>query len=763
MFLFAAAILVGVCVVHAAPELPSAFWVIVPVSVAGIAILFRKRHGAICIFAVCIGVVWAWSHAALRMGEALPSDAVQIDAEVVGYVSSLIGGDGQDLRFALDIVESDPRLPPHVELTWYDADVHPAPGELWRLRVRVRPPRGFSNPGGSDFSAALLRKHVGATGYVRQTEKGDGDNARLSPPSWRYSILRMRMKIASRIERALGDSAHVGIVQGLAVGDTHHIAPEQWRVFSTTGTTHLMAISGLHVGMVAALIAWFGGCVGRRLPLQIARIAVSDVQSICGMTGAIMYGALAGFSVPTQRALVMLLVYFGTRISRRHVGVTHGLGLALLGVLLIDPFAPLAPGFWLSFGAVSAIFLTTAGQLSQPSWVRNYVQLQAAVSIGMLPLLIGAFGTVSLISPIVNLAAIPIYTFIVVPTVLVGAAASFANEWLGTWILQLSAQQLDWTWPLLDHASRAPLALWHFPQLPWWLAMLFALGCVVLIAPGMSVTRLAGAMLCLPAITWQPQRPNTGDFDLAVLDVGQGLAVVVLTSSHILVYDAGPSFRSGRDTGEMVVLPYLRSRGVNKIDVLMVSHGDDDHAGGAGSVLAGLPTLQLLVGPSVDKEFSKANACHLGQRWDWDGVSFEVLHPPRGAAGKDNDLSCVLRIAGNGGSAILLGDIEGAAEGELSLTGMAQRADIVLVPHHGSRTSSSETLVQALAPSLAIVSAGFGNRWGFPKSDVVERWQSVGARTMNTARSGAIEIKVTVDGPQTPREYRDSHKAYWRP
>lgn len=766
MFLVAIAVLAGVCIVHASPTLPPLAWCIAPAVVAVAAFWLRAHRSARVVMGLMLGIAWAWLHGALRLAEALPPDTVQVDAEVTGYVSSLVGGGNGDVRFALDVVESTPQLPPRIELTWYDVAVAPAPGEHWRLRVRVRPPRGFANPGGSDYAAQMFRKRVGATGYVRDTKKDVGRNVRLQSASWRYAVLRARAVIAARIEHALGDSPQVGIVQGLAVGDTHRIAPEQWRVFSTTGTTHLLAISGLHVGMVAALAAWIGGWCARRLPLQARAFAAVDAQALAGMSAAVVYAALAGFSVPTQRTLVMLVAYFGARVSRRNVGVTQGLALALLGVLLIDPFAPLAPGFWLSFGAVAAIFLATSGRIARPNWARGYLQLQAAVSIGLMPLLIGAFGGVSLIAPLVNLAAIPLYTFAIVPAVLLGSFAVFVNEWFGAWMLRGGAWLLDLSWPAFQWAADLPWAMWHLPQLPLWAAALLALGCCVLIAPGVTATRVAGAVLCLPALLWQPPRPQLGEFDVAVLDVGQGLAVVIATHAHALVYDTGPSFRSGRDTGEMVVLPYLHSRGIRRVDAMMISHGDDDHAGGAESVWSGMEVSSVLAGPSV--AFADANVlskrsepCARGQQWEWDGVTFAVLHPSQGDAARDNDSSCVLHVRGAGGSAVLLGDIERDAETELLADGRLRRADIVLVPHHGSRTSSSEALTRALAPQLAVVSAGFGNRWGFPKRDVLDRWRAVGARTLNTADSGAIEIAVAVDGPKPPREHRAARRAYW--
>lgn len=762
MLSLAAALLGGVCAVHLLPVLPASRWLAVPIMVCVVAAALRRRRGMTVVLCAAMGVTWAWTHGAMRLADALPPGTVQVDADVVGYVASTLGGDAQGVRFAFDVVESEPRVPSRIELTWYDSAVRPAPGEQWRLRVRVRPPRGFANPGGSDYAATLWRKAVGATGYVRDGARDGDGNRRLAAADWRYAVLRVRADISNRIERALPDSPHVGIVQGLTVGDTHRIDSRQWRVFAATGTTHLMAISGLHVGMVAALAAWLGGALARRLRLQARRIAVVDVQSLCGMSAAVCYAALAGFSVPTQRALVMLLVYFGARVSRRQISVTHGFGLALCGVLLIDPFAPLSPGFWLSFGAVAAIFLATTGRLAQPHWIANYAQLQAAVSIGLMPFLIGAFGAVSLISPLVNLAAIPFYTFLVVPIALLGSFLLPVSDGLGGAILQLGALLLEWSWPVLQWAADLSLAMWYLPKLPLWAAALLSLGCALSIAPGMSATRLAGAMLCLPALTWQPAHPQAGEFEFAVLDVGQGLAAVVMTRSHALVYDAGPSFRSGRDTGEMVVLPYLRSRGVRRIDTLVVSHGDDDHAGGARSVLAAMPVTRVLAGPSV-KLAHPVIPCGRGQTWRWDEVTFTVLHPEAGDAWRRNDSSCVVRIDGRFGSVMLLGDIEREAEAQLTASGPMRPADIVVMPHHGSRTSSTLELVGALRPRIAVASAGYGNRWGFPKDDVVARWREVGARTMSTADSGAIEFSITSDSDVTVREYRAMHRAYWRP
>jgi len=758
MFLIAIAFLAGHCVVHSQSVLPSLWpWLAIPLLGAVLASLGRVWWCA----ALCIGCAWAWAHASWRLADQLPADAIAIDTEVRAYITSIVDVNSEGLRFAVDVRDADTRLPSQIELSWYKTEKRPLPGELWQLRVRLKAPRGFANPGGTDYAAQLFRSGTGATGYVRETAPDQDRNVRLASASWRYFILRTRDAIASRLADALPNSPMLGVVQGLAVGDTSRIESAQWRVFANTGITHLLAISGSHITMVAALIAWLAGCIARRLPLQSRRIAVNDVQSVAGMLAAIVYSSLAGLSVPTQRTLVMLLVYFGTRLLRRKISLAHGLSIALIGVLLIDPFASLSPGFWLSFGAVAAIFLATSGRLSRPTRAFEYVHLQAVVTIGLLPFLVGAVGSVSLISPFVNLFAIPFFTFLLVPLVLLGTLFLTINAWLGTVIIHLAGQLLAWSWPLFAWASGLPLATWHLPQLPVWAAALLLLGCLIAIAPGNLATRMAGAMLCLPALLWQPLRPQAGEFELAVLDVGQGLAVVVVTQSHVLVYDTGPSFRSGRDTGELVVLPYLYSRGLRHIDTLMLSHGDNDHVGGALSVLAGLPTDQVLVGPSVTLPQS-SETCVRGQSWRWDDIHFEVLHPAAGDTPRKNNSSCVLRIEGPGGSALLLGDIEREAEARLIADDAIRHADIVVVPHHGSRTSSTEPLTSASAPKFAVISAGYGNRWGFPKPEVIARWHASGAQTLQTAESGAIEIAVDNDGLKPAREFRVQRRAYWR-
>jgi competence protein ComEC len=786
MFLVGLAFLVGHCAIHALPVLPQIAPVPHGLIVLAATVLLalqlpgRFRH---CLAALIIGVGWAWTHAAWRVDDALAQpeavESPQVDVEIVGRIDSLIDvieskGASRSLSFVVALQAREGSLPSRVELSWYDTTQSPRPGEIWGLSVRLRPPRGFANPGGVDYEAQLFRYNVGATGYVR----ADESNRLIATPGSHAPLLRARSAIAASQSEAVPDSPMLGIIQGLSVGDTQRIPSDQWRIFARTGTTHLMAISGLHIAMVAALGSWLAGWLARFVSLQRKRLTIPDIQALAGLSFAVAYCALAGMSVPTQRTLVMLSVYFATRLLRRQIDLTHGFGVALIGVLLVDPFAPLAPGFWLSFGAVAVILLANGGRLRlraesrAKTAAREYLRLQAAITIGLLPFLIGAFGGLSLVSPLVNLIAIPLFTFAVVPSVLIGTCLLWIWQPAGAAVLQGVAWGLESCWPALQWAGSLSLATWHLPQLPWWSACLMVVGCAMAVGPGMWTMRTAGVLLCLPAVCWQPPRPAHGEFALTVLDVGQGLATVVTTQLHVLVYDAGPAFRSGRDTGEMVVLPFLYSRGVRGIDSLMMSHGDSDHVGGMQSILNGIRVERLSIGPSVRApsalQGAKMSRCLRGEQWEWDGVRFETLHPDAEEQRGDNDSSCVLRIAGKGGSALLLGDVERAAEYRLVQLGAIDATDVVVVPHHGSRTSSTPELVGASRPRIAVVSAGYGNRWSFPKEDVVDRWQSVGAQVLKTAQSGAIEIQLAVDtdevltGAMRPVEYRRRYRKYWQ-
>lgn len=757
--------LAGSCTVLCLPQAPAATiaWIVLIAGVLAAAVAKRAWLLAPGL-GFCLTALQLHASLAQRLDPALEGQRLQVR----GVVVSVPQGTLATLKFRLAPAATPgaPSLPRLLELTWYDAPVRVAAGDVLELDVKLRRPRGFVNPGGHDNEARMLRDGVGASGYVRSGQSlGRAPGARV-----RYPVLLARARIAALIRATLGDRSSAGIVAGLAVGLQDALSREQWQVLARSGTSHLMAISGLHIAMVAAVFAWLGGAVQRMRQRWGAAGAQRDAAVIAGLLAALAYSLLAGWSVPTQRTMVMIAAGAAALLLRRRVGVADGMGLCVIAVLLLDPLAPLAPGFWLSFGAVAVILYGATGHVRPPGMLRSYLQVQWVVTLGLLPVLAGSFGAVSLVSALVNLYAIPLYTLVIVPAVLVSCAVAAINQQAGHVLLDWTGWLVEISWPLIEVPASWPRATWSIAALEpvAWLALL--LGTAAALSPLPRSGRIAGVVLVLTACGWRPAPIEPGAARITVLDVGQGLAVVVETRRHALLYDAGPSFRTGSDTGQLVVAPFLKSRGIRVLDQLAVSHDDDDHKGGAGSVLALMPTRVLTLGPSLPASFAAADAgtvaraaCRHGNAWNWDGVEFRWLHPGARRFERDNDSSCVLLVRAGTHTALLTGDIEAAAEHELVAAGGVPGVDIMVVPHHGSRTSSSPGFVEAARPRWAVYAVGHRNRWGFPSPRVTGRWEQAGASGLLTSRSGAITFEL-IPGQElsAPVEWRRDARRPWR-
>jgi competence protein ComEC len=509
--------------------------------------------------------------------------------------------------------------------------------------------------------------------------------------------------------------------------------------------------------MVAALFGLLAGFVWRRVPALALRLPAQRAALLAACLAAFFYVLLAGFAVPAQRTLYMLLVAALAMNSGRIIAPSRTLCLALLVVLLIDPWAVLAAGFWLSFGAVGALLYVGAAVVGQPSgWrerIRDWGVVQWAATLASLPVLLVVFQQFSLVSPLANALAIPVVSFVVTPLALLAAVipwwpiAALAHAVLGVLMVFL-----EWcaTWPV-----------WQAPAPPLWAALVAGGGVAICLLPRGMPGRLLGLVLLLPAICWPLARPGQGEAWLTVLDVGQGLATVVRTSEHTLIYDPGPLYSAESDAGQRVVVPYLRSLGIAAVDVLVVTHRDSDHSGGTASVKSALDVRQVL--SSLDGVAGER--CRAGQAWTWDGVRFAVLHPAADDYGnerKSNNLSCVLQVEAGGRRMLLTSDIE--ARDEMALLarypdGLA--ADVLLVPHHGSRTSSTPDFIAAVSARQAIIPVGYRNRFGHPKADVVERYETAGIGLWRTDRDGAVSVRLGGDGVALAA-WRQERRRYWQ-
>lgn len=719
-----------------------------------------------------LGAGAAGWRASLHAQGALPPALEGRDLQVVGVVAQMPQRGEGAVRFLFDVESAGwvgveeraaPRVPPRISLGWYandaapvDAANTPAPvhaGERWRFTVRLKAPHGNLNPHGFDQELRWWEQGVHATGYVR------GGAARVGG-TWRHPVEQAREKVRDAVMTRIADRRQAGVIAALVTGDQNAIERADWDVFRATGVAHLMSISGLHVTMFAWLAALAVGALWRRGGRLMLLCPAPHAALAGGVLLAALYALFSGWGVPAQRTVWMLATVGLLRLAGCRWPWPFTWLCACTVVVALDPWALMQAGFWLSFVAVGVLFAagameeggvaTPRGRLAR-AWREQWVVTLALTPLGLL-----LFHQVSIVGLLANAVAIPWVTLVVTPLAMLGVllppfwdAAGGAVEALGL-LLRWFAQ-----WPLATVAMPAP-ALWAAiagvaggallsMHLPWWM-------------------RALGVPMLLPALLWQPPRPTHGEFELLAADVGQGNAVLVRTATRSLLYDTGPRYSLESDAGHRVLVPLLRALG-EEIHTLVLSHRDLDHTGGAQAVLAMQPDARLLSSIEASHPLQvlrPAERCLTGQSWEWDGVRFEVLHPAEGdylSFTKPNAVSCVLRI-GNGRAAVLLaGDIERLQEAALVARAPELRADLLLAPHHGSKTSSSPALLDAVRPRVALVQAGWRNRFGHPAPEVVARYAGRGIALVESARCGAAHWSSTAPG-QVGCE-RERRARYW--
>lgn len=759
----------GILLLQSQPELPSAGWW---AAAGGVLLLPRLRSPAwpvrgLAIVACCLlGFAWAAWRAELRLADHLPGAWEGRDIEVVGVIAGLPQdfSNGTRFEFIRETTLTPAAIAPgRLMLSWYqgrrDGEVFERrpvrPGERWRFTVRLKRPQGNANPGLFDYEVWLLERDIRATGYIRPNPP-----QRLDDMVWRpgYVIERLRHGVRSRYAAMLPGESHpwAGILVALAVGDQKAIQGDLWTTFNRTGTTHLMSISGLHVTMVAALFGWLVSFGWRRVARLTLALPAQKAGLLAACAAALIYALLAGFAVPAQRTLYMLLVAALAMLSGRIIAPSRTLLLGLLVVLLLDPWAVLAAGFWLSFGAVGALLYVGSAVVGRGRGWRDRLHtwgvVQWAATLASLPILLLVFQQFSLVSPLANALAIPVVSFIVTPLVLLAAV-------LPWWpIAALAHTVMDWLMLFLNWCAGWPV--WQAPAPPLWVAVAAGCGVAICLLPRGLPGRVLGVFLIGPALFWPVARPAEGEAWITVLDVGQGLASVVRTREHTLIYDPGPLYSAESDAGQRVVVPYLRQLGIARVDLLMVTHRDSDHAGGMASVTSALTVGKIRSSlPEIAGE-----PCLAGQGWTWDGVLFEVLHPApeQASQGKTNHQSCVLRVTAGGRKMLLTSDIEAADEAALLERYPGQlAADVLLVPHHGSRTSSTPPFLQAVAPAAAVIPVGYRNRFGHPKAEVLERYAAQEIPLWRTDRDGAVTVRLAAEGLALSG-WRGEYRRYWQ-
>lgn len=715
--------------------------------------------------AALAGFFWAAACAHIRLADALPTEWEGRDVQIIGVVASLPQTHERGQRFVFDAEQTltpDVTVPSRISLNAYAMGRQDfRAGERWQLTVRLKHPHGNANPHGFDFEAWALERNIRATGYVRKSSDNRRLDALAGNPA--YRIEHWRETLRNKISGALAGQPLEGVIRALAIGDDSGITRAQWQVFQRTGVIHLMSISGLHITLISGLVFALVQALWRRSGALTLRLPARKAAVLAGMCTALAYALLAGFAIPAQRTVYMLAVVAIALWWGRHVGFTLILCWALAVTALLDPWASIAPGFWLSFGAVALIVYASGARLQRPHWLHEAVTTQWAMTLGLTPLLLMLFQQTSLISPLANALAIPLISLLVTPLTLLGSVLP------GDWLLQAAHLLMLWCMAGLQALNVLPVTVWQQAAPPLWAALLAMLGVLWMLLPRGIPARWLGAVLCLPMFTLSPAPPPHGGMRVTVLDVGQGLAVIVQTRQHSLLFDAGPRYSSDSDSGSRVIAPYLRAVGISRLDGMVISHDDSDHSGGALSVLqevqsnwfaSSLPTTHAIL-----QHAANPRPCFAGQHWEWDGVSFDMLHPAPGMPEQDkkhdNERSCVLKVTSAFGSLLLTGDI--GRESEQVLVDAQPdklKADVLVAPHHGSKSSSSAEFVRQVNPGVVIFTSGYRNRFGHPNPDVVARYQAIGSTSYRSDQDGALRIAFAEKGISVDA-WRKTGRKYW--
>jgi len=746
LFLFA----FGVAVVQRFPILPPSIIGIFFLPLAGL-LAWRFRQLAYPLM-VAAGMLFAIVSGKAEMAGRLPMDLSGNTGDAVIRVEGLPEYTDATWQFEAHVLTSNdfPKLEgSRIKLAWYRTQQHLRPGDVWRMQLKLRAPNGVINPGGFDAEQRALQKHWSAQGYVRHAAQYLG---------CRLSVDGIRDSLSRRIVLSLS-SEDARFIQALALGDTRNLSDDDWELLRKTGITHLIAISGFHVGIVALFAVYAVHAVYFLLPgigLQLPRFHAAAWASVFA---AAAYTALAGFAVPTVRTALMIAVFMGCRLLYRQSGIWHAVAMSMAVIVLFDPFAVLGAGFWLSFAGVMGLvfFMPEAESGFRLS---GFIKAQCIVTLLLLPLTVVFFGQSTLIGPLVNLIAIPLISLLVVPLALLGCLF-IPVPVCATSIWRLAAWLMQEFWHGLQFLQQQSITSIYLPEPAFWTVLLALLGAGLCALPRHFPGKWFGIVFFLPMCQpLQTQIPH-GAMRVAMIDVGQGLSLLIRTRKHALLYDTGAGNSHGFSRGLSTIVPALRAESVDVLDKIIISHGDDDHAGGLAGVLANIPVRSVESSPGA-LEHSDA-LCRAGQHWQWDGVRFDVLWPRQPLAERSNDRSCVVQVRAHSGTLLLTGDIGHLTEMQLiEMYGKRLQSDILQVPHHGSKTSSSSEFIAAVNPAMAWVSSGFQSRFRHPNHQVIDRYSAQGARIYNSVDTGWLEFESSARGWILRREMREHDRRYWR-
>ncbi len=758
MYLFIFSFLLGCSSIVLFSALPSL--ILLGLFLALILLIFlRWRRSALLFFLgfIC-GLFWVMLFSSIQLHHRLEKNLEGKTISVVGIVSSIPQATQDDVAFNFKTsMINKKKQTLTLKLTWYRTTTLLHAGEKWRMVVRLKRPHGFMNPGGFDYEAWLFEKNIAATGYV--VNKKDNN---LISSSHSYPITHFRERLQDKVIQQFSNDSLVGFLPALLVGSRQYITQQQWQTLRATGTNHLIAIAGLHIGLVAGFVFVIAGFLWRRSYRLTLLVPAKQIAAVFSVLSALCYSLLAGFPIQTQRAMIMLSILLFVVLIKRHVLPWQTYFYALFIVLILNPLNVLMAGFWMSFVAVAIIIYGMHGRLQNRGIWWQWGRVQYVIMIGLFPLTMFIFHETSSIGFIANMIAVPWFAFIVMPLCVLSLFTMIFSQKLAYLCLWLVLRNLHFLWSILTFLSQQGFSTWHPSNLSIITLCFSTIGVLLLLAPQGFFGRKLCIIFFLPLLLSHKSMPKNGEIWLTLLDVGQGLSAVIQTKHHAIIYDTGPKFSDNFNAGDAVILPFLQVMNISKINLMMISHGDNDHIGGSFAILNNLTVNKILT--IVPERFQRVAAfCHAGEHWTWDGVDFNVLWPMKGKYFKNNNSSCVLKVSNAKNSILLTGDIEKPVEEKLVKKYQTTlQSTILIVPHHGSKTSSSIPFVGAVKPKFVLYGVGYRNRFHFPSQNVIRRYNSIGAKQYQTSKTGAIMFDVSSDkSVGAPRLYRLEHRRIW--
>ena len=742
MFIIAISFLAGNVIIQYFSELPSA---IVLLALPLLYIFRNQSQWQRITAAFCAGFLITWFAAYLHLQNIKDFSGGRFQAVV--QIDSIPIWAATHWRFDASVITADHSIPSKIRLSIYDKSTVPEIGDKLSGKLYLKPIHGSLNPGGFDYEKHMFMHRIGAKGYIKNIERIEKGQTLLN--RWRYYFYQ-------QLVRQSEDAKHSGLLLALTMGERGKMRPLHWDLLKATGVGHLFAISGLHIGLIFGFFFILIRYLWTRFFLCRFGFPSGIIASLSALPFAGLYAWFAGFTIPTQRAIIMLACVVIGKYFMHHPSVVYNLAFAIIIVLILDPLSTLSVSFWFSFLAVAAIALYISSySLTRRQWWGICIY----IPIALLPISLLFFQHGSLVAPLANLVAIPYISFIVLPICFLATIFVPISESISSLLITVADNLFELFMLSASYIKTFNIFQW-FHRPPIWAYIPAVVGAIALVVLT-GVRKKLLAMILLLSLTATPDEViKHGAFQAQFLDVGQGLSVVIHTRRHTLVFDAGAAYASGFDLGKAVVVPYLHYKNINHLDALIISHSDNDHSGGAKSILDSFSAKDKYLGGGDTKIGFRS--CQYGMQWNWDGINFKFLYPFKDTQLKGNDASCVLKVENAQHSLLIASDIEKVAENDLiSRIPEALKNHVMLVPHHGSLTSSTDQFVDQSNPNIAIISSGYQNRFSFPKAEVVARYQQIGAKIYNTATSGAIQVDFETSGQINISQYRQIHKKYW--